>query len=317
MQLQMEKIFKNFKDKEVLKGISLKMENGVYGLLGPNGAGKTTMIRILADITRPTSGQVFFNGQNKNTWGDKYRAKIGYLPQDMSFYSSFSGWDYLLYAAALKGIPAADAKLQIMELAKAVGLMPDIRRRCVTYSGGMKRRLGIAQALLNDPQILILDEPTAGLDPQERIKFRNIISAFSKDRIVLLSTHIVSDVDSIAKQIMMMEYGVINRQHTGEEYIKQIENCVWSFQIPVDELIVYQNNAVISNVVPKGKTMEVRVINEKKPNADAVPVTANLEDAYLYIFNYLPGRNAADAIPQKRFTVLGRENTLSMNYNNS
>lgn len=287
------KIFKSFKDKEVLKGISVKMENGVYGLLGPNGAGKTTMIRILADITRPTSGHVFINGQDKNTCGDEYRAKIGYLPQDMSFYPDFSGWDYLQYAAALKGVPDNNAKLQIEELADAVGLTQDLRRHCAAYSGGMKRRLGIAQALLNDPQILILDEPTAGLDPQERIKFRNIISAFSKDRIVLLSTHIVSDVDSIAKQIMMMEYGLINRQHTGEEYIARIENCVWTFLIPVDELVLYQNKAVISNVIPRGKDMEVRVINEEKPNADAVPVPPNLEDAYLYIFNYLPGRNRA------------------------
>jgi ABC-2 type transport system ATP-binding protein len=315
MQLQMENIFKSFRDKEVLKGISIRMENGVYGLLGPNGAGKTTMIRILADISRPTSGQVFINGQDKNTCGDEYRAKIGYLPQDMSFYPDFSGWDYLHYAAALKGIPEDKAKLQIAELANAVGLMKDIRRRCVTYSGGMKRRLGIAQALLNDPQILILDEPTAGLDPQERIKFRNIISAFSKDRLVLLSTHIVSDVDSIAKEIMMMEYGIINRQYTGEEYIKQVENCVWSFRIPVSELVVYQNNAVISNVIPRGETMEVRVIDEKKPNADAVPVAPNLEDAYLYIFNYLPYRNAAEIKSSKGLTALGRLNAQAADYN--
>jgi ABC-2 type transport system ATP-binding protein len=315
MQLQMENIFKSFRDKEVLKGISIRMENGVYGLLGPNGAGKTTMIRILADITRPTSGQVFINGQDKNTCGDEYRAKIGYLPQDMSFYSDFSGLDYLHYAAALKGIPKDKAKLQIAELANAVGLMKDIRRRCVAYSGGMKRRLGIAQALLNDPQILILDEPTAGLDPQERIKFRNIISAFSKDRLVLLSTHIVSDVDSIAKEIMMMEYGLINRQHTGEEYIKQIENCVWTFQIQVSGLVAYQNNAVISNVIPRGENMEVRVIDEKKPNVDAVPAAPNLEDAYLYIFNYLPDRNAEKIKYSRRLTALGRLNAQAVDYN--
>ncbi|MDR1353046.1 MAG: ATP-binding cassette domain-containing protein, partial [Treponema sp.] len=188
----MENIYKSFRDKEVLKGITVRMENGVYGLLGPNGAGKTTMIRILADILQPSKGQVLINGQDKNTCGDDYRAKIGYLPQEMNFYPDFSGWDYLQYIAALKGIPAEEAKLRIIELTNSVGLTRDLRRRCIHYSGGMKRRLGIAQALLNDPQILILDEPTAGLDPQERIKFRNIISAFSKDRIVLLSTHIVS-----------------------------------------------------------------------------------------------------------------------------
>jgi ABC-2 type transport system ATP-binding protein len=293
MQLQLEGIVKNFRDKEVLKGISLRMENGVYGLLGPNGAGKTTMIRILADILQPTKGRILINGQDKNTCGDEYRAKIGYLPQDMSFYSDFTGRDYLEYVAALKGVPAVEAKEQIAALAHNVGLSDDLHRRCVTYSGGMQRRLGIAQALLDNPEILILDEPTAGLDPHERIKFRNIISAYSKDRLVLLSTHIVSDVDSIAKQVMMMEYGNVERLGSSEEYIKQIENCVWSFRIPVEKLVEFQNSAVISNVIPHGDTMEVRVIDEKKPSADAVRITPNLEDAYLYIFNYLPLKSAA------------------------
>jgi ABC-2 type transport system ATP-binding protein len=171
----------------------------------------------------------------------------------------------------------------------------------------MKRRLGIAQALLNDPQILILDEPTAGLDPQERIKFRNIISAFSKDRIVLLSTHIVSDVDSIAKEIMMMEYGFIRRPQTGEEYTRQIEKFVWTFQIPVSELVEYQNNAVISNVILRGHNMEVRVIDEWKPNDDAVQADPNLEDAYLYIFNYLPNKHKTmTKSPSRRLTPLGK-----------
>ncbi|MDR1126714.1 MAG: ATP-binding cassette domain-containing protein [Treponema sp.] len=309
MQLHMESIYKSFRDKEVLKGITVKMENGVYGLLGPNGAGKTTMIRILADILQPSKGQVFINGQDKNTCGDDYRAKIGYLPQDMNFYPDFSGWDYLQYVAALKGIPADESKMRIIDLTNSVGLTGDLRRRCIHYSGGMKRRLGIAQALLNDPQILILDEPTAGLDPQERIKFRNIISAFSKDRIVLLSTHIVSDVDSIAKEIMMMEYGFIKKPQTGTEYIRLIENCVWTFQIPVSELIVYQHNAVISNVIPKGNTMEVRVIDEQKPNNDAVQVPPNLEDAYLYIFNYLPNKHNLEG------KVSPRQSDLSADYN--
>jgi ABC-2 type transport system ATP-binding protein len=293
MQLQMEGITKSFKDKEVLKGISLRMENGVYGLLGPNGAGKTTMIRILADILQPTKGRILINGQDKNTCGDEYRAKIGYLPQDMSFYSDFTGRDYLQYVSALKGVPASKAGEQIEALAYNVGLSDDLHRRCVTYSGGMQRRLGIAQALLDNPEILILDEPTAGLDPHERIKFRNIISAYSKDRLVLLSAHIVSDVDSIARQVMMMEYGKVERIHSCEEYMEQIEGCVWNLRVPVDRLVAFQNNAVISNVVPHGGEMEVRVIDEKKPSDDAVAVAPNLEDAYLYIFNYLPLKAAA------------------------
>jgi ABC-2 type transport system ATP-binding protein len=293
MQLQMENITKSFKDKDVLKGITLTMENGVYGLLGPNGAGKTTMIRILADILQPSKGRVFINGQDKNTCGDEYRAKIGYLPQDMSFYSDFTGRDYLSYVAALKGISAASVGERIDTLARNVGLENDLHRRAVTYSGGMQRRLGIAQALLDDPEILILDEPTAGLDPHERIKFRNIISAYSKDRLVLLSTHIVSDIDSIAKSVMMMEYGKIEKLGSSEDYIRQIEHCVWNLRIPVNQMVAFQNNAVISNVVPHGNMMEVRVIDEKRPSADAEAVTPNLEDAYLYIFNYLPAKKAA------------------------
>ena len=293
MQLQLDNITKNFKDKNVLKGITLCMANGVYGLLGPNGAGKTTLIRILADILRPTAGRILVNGQDKDTCGDEYRAKIGYLPQDMSFYPDFTGRDYLAYVAALKGVEPAKAAEQIEQLAAGVGLSGDLHRRAITYSGGMRRRLGIAQALIDDPEILILDEPTAGLDPYERIKFRNIISAYSKDRLVLLSTHIVSDVDSIAKQVMMMEYGKIERTGSAEAYTAQIENCVWSFYIPVGKLVEFQNHTVISNVIPHGDMMEVRVIDERKPSGDAVSVTPNLEDAYLYVFNYLPLKAAA------------------------
>jgi ABC-2 type transport system ATP-binding protein len=288
----MDGITKRFKNKEVLKGISLRMENGVYGMLGPNGAGKTTMIRILADILTPTKGRILINGQDKNARGDEYRGKIGYLPQDMSFYPDFTGRDYLQFVAALKGVPATKAQGQIEVLAHNVGLTDDLNRRCVTYSGGMQRRLGIAQALIDDPEILILDEPTSGLDPHERIKFRNIISAYSKDRLVLLSTHIVSDVDSIAKQVMMMEYGRIERNMSSEEYTKEIEGCVWSLRVPIERMVEFQNSAVISNVIPHGGEMEVRVIDEKRPSNDAVSVVPSLEDAYLYVFNYVPGKRA-------------------------
>ncbi len=209
MELQFKQVAKNYKDKKVLKGISLTMETGVYGLLGPNGAGKTTMIRILADVLRPSKGQVLCNGRDIHAMWDEYRAKIGYLPQDVSFYGDFTGKDYLEYSAALKGMEKSMARKRIEELSYVVGLQNDLNRKCAAYSGGMQRRLGIAQALLDNPEILILDEPTSGLDPYERIKFRNIISAYAKDRLVLLSTHIVSDVAHIAAQIMMMEYGVI------------------------------------------------------------------------------------------------------------
>jgi ABC-2 type transport system ATP-binding protein len=292
MQLQLEDVYKSFKSKEVLKGIGLQMENGVYELLGPNGVGKTTLIRILADVLLPTKGRVLMNGLDKNTCGELYRSKIGFLPQDMVFYNDFTGFDYLGFAAALKELSPAEAEGRIRELAEIVGLQNDLHRKCAAYSGGMKRRLGIAQALLNQPEILILDEPSAGLDPQERIKLRQIISAFSKDRLVLLSTHIVSDVDSIAKQVMMMESGVINLKASSAEFIRQVEGCVWTLMIPATALEVFQQNTVVSNVVPSGDMMQVRVIDEKQPSADAEHAAPNLEDAYLFIFQYTQGRNA-------------------------
>lgn len=260
----------------------------MYGLLGPNGAGKTTMIKIMADVLRPTNGRILYDGQDIHIIGNEYRAKVGYLPQEISFYSNFTGGDYLKYSAALKGMGKLYTKNRIEELAYHVGLQDDLKRQCHTYSGGMKRRLGIAQALLDNPEILILDEPTAGLDPLERVKFRNIISAYSKDRLVLLSTHIVSDVEHIASKIMMMEYGVIRYMNTSEEYIKMAQNCVWLAKMSAEELVEYQNNAVISNVIAKDGVMEVRVIDEEKPFADAVQTASTLEDVYLYIFDYLP-----------------------------
>lgn len=288
MELQFEQVTKNYKDKKVLKGISLTMGTGVYGLLGPNGAGKTTMIRILADVLRPSKGRILCNGRDIHTMGDEYRAKIGYLPQDVSFYGNFTGKDYLEYSAALKGMDKSIARKRIEELVYAVGLQNDLARKCAAYSGGMQRRLGIAQALLDNPEILILDEPTSGLDPYERIKFRNIISAYAKDRLVLLSTHIVSDVAHIAAQIMMMEYGVIQYTLTNAEYIKKMDGYVWLVKMPAEQLVEYQNRAVISNVIAKDDHMEVRVIDESKPVREAVQAVPTLEDAYLYIFNYLP-----------------------------
>ena len=290
MELQFEQVTKNYKDKKVLKGISLTMRTGVYGLLGPNGAGKTTMIRILADVLRPGKGRVLCDGRDIHAMGDEYRAKIGYLPQDVSFYGDFTGKDYLEYSAALKGMEKSMAGKRIEELAYAVGLQNDLARKCAAYSGGMQRRLGIAQALLDNPEILILDEPTSGLDPYERIKFRNIISAYAKDRLVLLSTHIVSDVEHIAAQIMMMEYGVIQYTLTNADYIKKMDGRVWLVKMPAEQLVEYQNQAVISNVIARDDHMEVRVIDESKPVPEAVQAVPTLEDAYLYIFNYLPGK---------------------------
>ena len=291
MKLTIENISKNYGKKQALKGVSFEMENGVYGLLGPNGAGKSTLIRILAGVMPASSGDVLIDGKNRKSCDREYRSKIGYLPQALDFYPDFTGIDYLRFVAALKGFKGVEAEKKIKALTEQVHLTADINRKCINYSGGMKRRLGIAQALLNDPEILILDEPTAGLDPHERIKFRNLVSIFSRNRTVLLSTHIVSDIDSIARKTVMIKDGKVSRMESSQSFINAIEGKVWLLKMTVDELVEFQNTHIISNVVPIDNRMEVRVVADEKPSADADAVNASaaLEDAYLYEFEAIGG----------------------------
>jgi ABC-2 type transport system ATP-binding protein len=283
MKLSVNNISKHYGKKQALNGISFELESGVYGLLGPNGAGKSTLIRILAGVMNADGGEVLVNGKNRKSCDREYRAKLGYLPQSLDFYPEFSGIDYLRYVAELKGLKGAEKKIR--ELVEQVHLEGDIERKCVNYSGGMKRRLGIAQALLNDPEMLILDEPTAGLDPHERIKFRNLISIFSRNRAVLLSTHIVSDIDSIARKTIMIKHGKVGKMEASQYFTDMMEGKVWLMEMTIDELVGFQNNHTISNVVPLGDRMEVRVVADGKPSAYALPVPPTLEDAYLYEFD--------------------------------
>ena len=205
MELEIRNLTKQYGKKMAVNHLNLSLTKGVYGLLGANGAGKTTLMRLLCGIQAPTSGRVTLNGRKIEVLGEDYRKHLGYLPQQFPYYPNFSALDYLLYIAALKGLDDKKAKQKSKELLGAVGLTKNSRQKIRTFSGGMKQRLGIAQAMLNDPNILVLDEPTAGLDPKERVRFRNLISAFSKDRIVILSTHIVSDVEFISEKIIMMK----------------------------------------------------------------------------------------------------------------
>ncbi|KPU44372.1 putative ABC transporter ATP-binding protein YxlF [Oxobacter pfennigii] len=289
MKLTIKNISKNYGKKQALKGVSFEMENGVYGLLGPNGAGKSTLIRILVGVMGASGGEVFMNGINRKSCDREYRRALGYLPQSLDFYPEFSGLDYLRFVAVLKGLKEDDAEKKIKTLVERVGLANDLHRKCINYSGGMKRRLGIAQALLNDPEILILDEPTAGLDPHERIRFRNLVSIFSRDRTVLLSTHIVSDIDSIAKKTIMIKGGKVGRMESTQSFVDAIAGKVWNVKMTVDELVSYQDSHIISNVLPIGDRMEVRVVSDEKPSLNAISVPPTLEDAYLHEFQFEGG----------------------------
>lgn len=221
MELSLDRLTKQYRNKIAVDRISLKLGEGVHGLLGANGAGKTTLMRMICGVLKPDSGTVMFDGIDVST--ELYRSKLGYLPQDFGYYPDFSGMDFLMYMAALKGLIKTQAKRRANELLELVSLQGDVHKKIKTYSGGMKQRLGIAQMLLNDPKLLILDEPTAGLDPKERVRFRNIIAEIAKDSIVILSTHIVSDVEHIADNILMMKDGKMIYQGRWQEQLGDLE----------------------------------------------------------------------------------------------
>ena len=228
MEIKIRNLTKEFQGVKAVDDITLEMQNGVYGLLGVNGAGKTTFMRMLCTLIEPSSGTITYNGKDIFKLGGAYRKILGYLPQEYGFYPEFSVEDYLGYIASIKGIRPAAAKKRISELLHQVGLSKVKNKKMKKLSGGMKRRAGIAQAMLNDPKILVLDEPTAGLDPNERIRFRNLISELSRERLVLLSTHIVSDIEYIANEILLMSHGKISQAGTQEEILASVPIRAWS-----------------------------------------------------------------------------------------
>lgn len=283
MELCIDRVTKNFGNKIACDRISLTLHKGVYGLLGANGAGKTTLMRMMCGVLRPTSGTITYDGMDVNEEG--YRDVLGYLPQDFGYYPDFTAMNFLLYLAALKGIPKVRAKERAKELLELVSLTNEAKKKIKTFSGGMKQRLGIAQAMLNNPEILILDEPTAGLDPKERIRFRNLISRMGADRIVLLSTHIVSDVESIADEILVMKSGQLIHNGSLNEIIQVIRGKVWECIVEEREADrLYESYPIINTRNEEGKLL-LRLAAEEKPSENAVSVEATLEDLYLYYFS--------------------------------
>ncbi len=289
MEVTLDNLTKKFGDFTAVDSISLTMTCGVFGLLGVNGAGKTTLMRMLCTLVKPTSGNIYCNGKDIFGMDGEYRNLLGYLPQDFGFYPEFTVKDYLLYISSIKGIRPIVAKKRTRELLAKVGLAQAADKKMKKLSGGMKRRAGIAQAMLNDPKILILDEPTAGLDPNERIRFRNLISELSEDRLVLLSTHIVSDIEYVAKEIWMMKDGKIANKGTLEEILQSMPEKVWICHVPQTGVSALAKKHRISNIRAGHGTAELRIISAEKPCEEAVPAVPVLEDVFLYYFGETGG----------------------------
>lgn len=283
MELTLDRVTKQYGNKIACDRISLTLRRGVYGLLGANGAGKTTLMRMMCGVLAPTFGTLNYDGIDVSR--GNYRDVLGYLPQDFGYYPEFTALDFMLYIAVLKGLSKVRAREKSLELLELVSLENEAKKKIKTFSGGMKQRLGIAQSLLNDPKVLILDEPTAGLDPKERVRFRNMISRLGGDRIVLLSTHIVSDVEHIADTILIMKSGQLVHKGTLEEIIGTIQGKVWECNIPPSVADRLCERYPVINLRNEGKNVFLRLISGERPCDCAVTAQASLEDLYLYYFS--------------------------------
>lgn len=285
MELKLDRLSKQFGSTIAVDRVSAVFTPGVYGLLGANGAGKTTLMRMICDVLSPTSGQLLFDGRDIARLGESYRTKLGYLPQDFGYYPDFTALDFMLYLAALKGLRRPLAQRRTWELLELVGLQDVAKSKIKTFSGGMKQRLGIAQAAVNEPAVLVLDEPTAGLDPKERVRFRNLISSFSQDKIVILSTHIVSDVECIADEILVMKKGAFVLDGTPARIVEQVRGKVWECRVDARAADEMAARLCVSNMHYDATGGAVlRVVSERPPIAGAEPLAPTLEDLYLHLF---------------------------------
>jgi len=274
--IETRNLSKAYKGVQALTDFNLKLTPGILGLLGPNGAGKSTLMRMLATITKPSQGTILWVKDP-----EALRSVLGYLPQDFGVYPNLSAQEFLEYMAAIKGISGEKARQKISDLLELVNLREAARRPLGGYSGGMRQRVGIAQALLNDPQLLIVDEPTVGLDPEERVRFRNLLSDLSGERIVILSTHIVSDVESTATDIAIIHKGHLKARARPEQLLKQMEGCVWEWMASSQELPALKQQVLVSGTIRRMDGVEVRAVSNARPCPEAQPVTPNLEDVYL------------------------------------
>ncbi|MCQ4699157.1 ABC transporter ATP-binding protein [Paeniclostridium sordellii] len=280
--LHIKDITKNYGEFCVLKDINIEFENGIYGILAPNGSGKTTLIKIITTLIFPSEGEILFKGKNILDIGEDYRSLLGYLPQRFGYYKNYSPETFLMYIAALKGIRKEDAEKRIKELLDMVALSDVTNKKMKKFSGGMIQRVGIAQALLNDPKILILDEPTAGLDPKERVRFRNLLSELSRDRIIIISTHIVSDIEAIANQVIMIKDRVIIHKDTIDKICNVLDKKVFEIDIENEDIVEFRKNYLILGQRQQKNKIRVRFISDIKESDKWEEVYPNLEDVFLY-----------------------------------
>jgi len=284
MRLEINQVSKQYrKNAWALQEINLQLTPGITGLLGPNGAGKSTLMRILATISQPTIGTVSWNGTDIRKNPDELRRRLGYLPQDFGIYPHLNAIEFLEYAAALKGLGGRQMKTRILELLELLNLHHDLKRPIGGFSGGMRQRIGIAQALLNDPSLLVIDEPTIGLDPEERMRFRSLLTDLSSERIILFSTHIISDIESTADQIAIISKGRLLRKSDPSLLLGNVQGKVWSVIIQDQDIQELRTKWTISGTIRREDGLQLRIVSDQPPSPEAIAVPPSLEDAYLYV----------------------------------